>query len=112
MVYDVRRDYKLVKYLKCKQSVRSICQFSKGILIVGQNEGWIELISLSKLDQIDIISSKRFDKLGHIFQIQTTAQSNVALICSYTGVHFLNVKCDPKSFFFSVTLSELSYETE
>ena len=27
-------------------------------------------------------------------------------------MHFLNVRCDPKSFAFSVTLSELSYETE
>jgi hypothetical protein len=61
---------------------------------------------------MEIISTKRFDKLGHIFQIQLTKQANVALICSYTGVHFLNVRCDPKSFAFSVTLSELSYETE
>ena len=67
MVYDVAREFKLLNYLKCKQSVRSICQLSDNILIVGQNEGYIELVALSKLNQIEIISSKRFDRLGHIF---------------------------------------------
>ena len=35
LVYDVSRDYKLLNYLKCKQSVRSICQLRDNILIVG-----------------------------------------------------------------------------
>lgn len=92
--------------------MRSICHFSDNILILGENEGWIELVALSNLNQIEIISSKRFDKLGHIFQIKLTSQANITLICSYTGVHFLNIKCDPKTVIFSVSLSDLSYETE
>ncbi len=47
--------------------MRSICQFGDNILIVGQNEGYIDLVALSKLNQMEIISTKRFDKLGHIF---------------------------------------------
>ncbi len=35
LVYDVARDYKLLNYLKCKQSVRSICQLRDNILILG-----------------------------------------------------------------------------
>ena len=50
LVYDVTREYKLSNYLKCKQSVRSICQLNNNILVVGQNEGYIELVALSKLN--------------------------------------------------------------
>lgn len=65
MVYD--ENYMLLTYQRCRQSVRSICQYSETVFIVGQNEGFIELISLNKQHKIEVVSSKRFDKLGHIF---------------------------------------------
>lgn len=67
MIYDARRQFKLVKYVKCKQAVRALCCFSDSILIVGQNEGWIELVDISELNKMDVISTKRFDSLGHVF---------------------------------------------
>lgn len=34
-VYDVQRDFKLVKYLRCKSAVRSICVLDPQTLIIG-----------------------------------------------------------------------------
>jgi len=34
------------------------------------------------------------------------------IICSYTGIHFVDVNCDPKTLVISIALNDLSYETE
>ena len=81
--------------------------------MIGENDGWFEVVSINdNIEVVEIILNKRFEKLGHVFQVQNTSQTNLLLICSYTGIHFLKVYNDPKTLTMSLHLSDLSYETE
>jgi hypothetical protein len=63
-----------VKYLKTKAGVRSLCVVNRDTLICGENEGWIDVIRITEdYRTLEIVISKKFDKLGHIYQIQTTS---------------------------------------
>jgi|LauGreDrversion4_2_1035121.scaffolds.fasta_scaffold3598696_1 hypothetical protein len=67
-LYDVKRDFKLVKFIKCKSAVRSLCMLNERSLIVGENDGWLDLVSVNdNLEMIEGVLNKRFDELGHIF---------------------------------------------
>jgi hypothetical protein len=47
MIYDVQKGFNLVKNLKCKSAVRSIAALDSQTLIVGENEGWFELVRVN-----------------------------------------------------------------
>lgn len=48
--------------------------YNKDTLLCGENEGWIDLIRITEdLRTTEVVLNKRFDKLGHIYQIQTTS---------------------------------------
>lgn len=47
LVYDVKDHFKLVKNIKTKAGVRSMCIFSETTLLCGENDGWIDLIRIS-----------------------------------------------------------------
>ena len=112
-IFDVKMDFKLVKTLKTKAGVRSMCLYNRDTLLCGENEGWIDLIRITEdLRTTEVVLNKRFDKLGHIYQIQTTSQPGQIVVCSYTGVHFIKVYTDVNTLTMSLHLSELSYITE
>jgi len=69
-IYDVQRDFKLIKYLKCKSAIRSICILDPQTLVIGENEGWFEIVRVSNsLELVDIIVSKKFESVGHVFTL-------------------------------------------
>lgn len=87
-----------MKYLKCKSAVRSITALDPQTLIVGENEGWFELVRVSQnLELVEIILSKKFDAVGHVFTLQMTLEPYQIVVCSYTGVHFVQMKLDEKT---------------
>ena len=45
-VYDVQKNFKLVKYFRCKSAVRSLCLLNQETLVIGENEGWFEVLRL------------------------------------------------------------------
>ena len=45
-VYDVQKNFKLVKYFRCKSAVRSLCLLNQETLVIGENEGWFEVLKL------------------------------------------------------------------
>ena len=94
-IYDVHREFKLVKFLKCKSAVRSICILDPQTLIIGENEGWFEIVRVStNLELVEIIHSKKFDSVGHVFTLQLTSEQYQIVVCSYTGVHFVKMVLD------------------
>ena len=112
-IYDVQRGFGLVKYLKCKAAVRSVVQLDAQTLIVGENEGWFELVRVSNnLELVEIILSKQFDHVGHVFTLQLTSEPYQVVVCSYTGVHFVKMQLDDKTLTMQLLLDDLSYETE
>jgi hypothetical protein len=39
-------------------------------LIIGENDGWIELVHLSnKVDEVEVILSKNFHQISHVFTL-------------------------------------------
>jgi hypothetical protein len=109
----VRKDFQLVKKVKVKAGVRSLCMFNDQTLLCGENEGWIDLVRVSdSVKQLDMVLNKRFDKLGHIYLIQKTSQPNTVVVCSYSGVHFIKVYTDPQTLTMSLHLSDTSYITD
>lgn len=87
-----------MKKLKCKSAVRSMTCLDAQTLIIGENDGWIELVHLSnKLDDVEVILSKNFYQISHVFTLQTTESPYQVAVCSYTGVHFVRMKMDTKS---------------
>lgn len=51
-----------------------MCLYNKDTIIAGENEGWIDLIRVTDdIRTVDMVLNKRFDRLGHIYQIQTTS---------------------------------------
>jgi len=112
-IYDVKKEFKLVKILKCKAAVRSICSLDASTIIVGENDGWFELIRVQQnLDLVEITSSKRIEAVGHVFTLQPTHAAYQVVVCSYTGIHFVKVECEDKTLRMCVMLQDLSYETE
>ena len=98
-----------MKYLRCKSAVRSICVLDPQTLIVGENEGWFEVVRVSNnLELVEIILSKKFESVGHVFTLQLTQEPYQIVVCSYTGVHFVKMVPDDQS----LKLQDISYETE
>jgi len=82
-------------------------------LIIGENEGWFELIRVSSnIDLVEVILSRKFDAVGHVFTLQMTIEPYQIVVCSYTGVHFIQMKSDDKTLTMQLFLCDLSYETE
>ena len=48
-VYDVSQDFKLVKTVKTKGGVRSLTQIDDDLIVAGENDGFVDLISISTL---------------------------------------------------------------
>lgn len=46
-VFDVQKGFRLVKQIRCKQAVRAITQLDQSTLIIGENEGWFELLRVA-----------------------------------------------------------------
>ena len=63
-VYDVTKDFSLVKSIKTRAGVRTITQIGNDLIVVGENDGYIDLIFL---DTLRVVVSKRFEQLGHIY---------------------------------------------
>jgi hypothetical protein len=55
--------------------------------------------------------SKKFEKMGHIYQAQSTSMPSEIAICSYTGVHFLKVHYERKNDTMSLHESKTNYLT-
>ena len=69
-MYDVKKGFELVKLLKAKSAVRTITLIDDSTVLVGENEGWFEIIRLSyNLDLVDVITSQQFETVGHIFTV-------------------------------------------
>lgn len=66
----------------------------------------------SNLELVEIILSRKFDAVGHVFTLQNTIEANQVVVCSYTGVHFVQMKTDNKTLTMQLILNDLSYETE
>lgn len=99
--------------MKCKSAVRSIAILDAHTLIIGENEGWFELVRISgNLELVEIMLSRKFDAVGHVFTLQNTIEPNQVVVCSYTGVHFVTMKTDKKTLTMQLILNDLSYETE
>ena len=59
-----------MKSLKCKSAVRSLCLVSDRVVVVGENDGWLDVVSINdNVEMTEVILNKRFEKLGHVFQI-------------------------------------------
>ena len=65
-VYDVSQDFTLIKSLKTKAGVRTLSHIGQDLIVAGENDGFIDLISV---DLLQILVSKRFESVGHIYQI-------------------------------------------
>ena len=65
-VYDVTQDFSLVKSIKTRAGVRTLAQIGNDLVVVGENDGYIDLIFL---DTLRVVVSKRFEQLGHIYQV-------------------------------------------
>ena len=69
-MYDVKKGFELVKLLKAKSAVRTITLIDDSTVLVGENEGWFEIIRLSyNLEMVDVITSQQFETVGHIFTV-------------------------------------------
>jgi len=79
------------------------------LLVCGENEGYIDIIFLPTLE---LTVGKRFEKIGHIYQIQATSLKNEMVVCSYTGVHFVKIYVDKITGAMSLHLNEVCYITE
>lgn len=56
--------------MKCKSAVRSLCLVGDRTVVVGENDGWLDVVSINdKVELTEVILNKRFEKLGHVFQI-------------------------------------------
>lgn len=102
-----------MKILKCKAAVRSITILDPQTLIVGENEGWFELVRVSNnIELVDITTSKKIDAVGHVFTLQPTHEPYQVVVCSYTGIHFVKMELEEKTLKMMIMLQDLSYETE
>ena len=66
----MKKGFELVKLLKAKSAVRTITLIDDSTVLVGENEGWFEIIRLSyNLETVDVITSQQFETVGHIFTV-------------------------------------------
>ena len=63
-VFDVQQDFKCIKNIKTRAGVRALAQVDEDQIACGENDGFIDLISISSL-AVNI--SKRFEAIGHIY---------------------------------------------
>lgn len=57
-VFDVQREFELIKQISCKSAIRALSLVDGQTLIVGQNDGWFQLVHLGAArEHIQIISS-------------------------------------------------------
>ena len=63
-VYDVSQDFALIKSLKTKAGVRALSHVGGDLIIAGEHDGFIDLISV---DTLQIVVSKRFESVGAIY---------------------------------------------
>lgn len=68
-IYDVTKGFKLSSKLTCKAAVRSVIAIDPLTVIVGQNDGWFELVRVAA-DSVQIICSKQFNVVGHVFSMK------------------------------------------
>jgi hypothetical protein len=114
-VFDAtNKEFPLITEVHLKSGVRTMCLLDGKIqgfgdtLCCGENDGWTELI---RLDSYEIRISKKFEKMGHIYQIQPTSINSELCICSYTGVHFLKLHYEKKNDTMSLHESTVNYLT-
>lgn len=55
---------------------------------------------------MQICNSIKFANVGHVFVMQKTMQPCKAVVCSYTGIHFIKLNKE------QLELMDISYETE
>jgi hypothetical protein len=46
---------------------------------------------------VEVVYSKKFDSVGHVFTLQMTLESYQIVVCSYTGIHFIKMYLDDKT---------------
>lgn len=67
-IFDVQKSFKLVKLIKCRSAVRSLSALDDSTLLVGENEGWFEIVRISaNIDEVSIISNRKLEAVGHVF---------------------------------------------
>lgn len=66
----------------------------------------------NNLELVEVVHSKKFDSVGHVFTLQLTMEPYQIVVCSYTGVHFVKMVLDEKTVQTSLYLQDISYETE
>ena len=65
----------MVKTLEAKSAARSFAIIDSETLIVGENEGWFEVIKInSNIDLVQIIYSTKFEAVGHVFTMEMTIE--------------------------------------
>jgi hypothetical protein len=71
-VFDASdKEYQQLHEIELKTGVRTLCVLDGIVagygetLVIGENDGWIELL---RLDSFEMRISKKFEKMGHIYQ--------------------------------------------
>ena len=108
-VFDVQQDFKCIKHIRTKAGVRTLAQIDEDQIACGENDGFVDILSISSLS---VNIGKRFEQIGHIYQVQATSLRNEIVVCSYTGVHFVKVFQDQMTGMMSLHLSPIAYITE
>lgn len=67
------------------------------------------MLSISSLS---LNIGKKFDPIGHIYQVQPTSIRSEVVVCSYTGVHFVKIFQDQMTGMMSLHLKPCAYITE
>ena len=63
-VFDVQQDFKCIKNIRTKAGVRTLTQIDEDQIVCGENDGFIDIISISSLS---LNIGKRFEAVGHIY---------------------------------------------
>ena len=95
--------------IRTKAGVRTLAQIDDDQIACGENDGFVDILSISSLS---VNIGKRFEQIGHIYQVQATSLRNEIVVCSYTGVHFVKVFQDQMTGMMSLHLSPIAYITE
>ena len=89
--------------------MRALAQVDEDSIMCGENDGFMDVISISSLQ---LVIGKRFEAVGHIYQVQPTSLRNEIVVCSYTGVHFVKIFTDQMTGMVSLHLNPQAYVTE
>ena len=65
-IFDVEQDFKCIRTIKTKAGVRTLAQIDDDRIACGENDGFIDIISISSLS---LVIGKRFEAIGHIYQV-------------------------------------------